>query len=290
MDKKPIIALMYDFDKTLITNNMQNFGFIPSLGISEEEFWSKVGEFTVENEMDGLLSYMYFMLKYAGLKDIKITREEFVKLGSGIEFFPGVVDGWFERVNEYAKSHGALVEHYVISSGLQEIIEGSPVYKYFTKTFACEYAYDVNGVAIWPKTVVNFTTKTQYLFRINKGQLSVRDDEALNSYMAKEDRRIPFENMIYIGDGFTDVPCMKLCKMNGGHSIAVYDKSMDTAKKLMKEERIDFMVKADYSENSELEATVKAIIDKIIIVDKLIKMHKGGNVKKLQTTKNKMYQ
>ncbi len=273
MDKKPIIALMYDFDKTLITNNMQNFGFIPSLGISEEEFWNKVGEFTVENEMDGLLSYMYFMLKYANIRDIKITRDEFVKLGKGIEFFPGV-EGWFERVNEYAKQQGAEVEHYVISSGLQEIIEGSSVYKYFTKTFACEYAYDVNGVAIWPKTVVNFTTKTQYLYRINKGQLSVRDDEALNSYMAEGDRRIPFKNMIYIGDGFTDVPCMKLCKMNGGHSIAVYDKSLNTAKKLMREERIDFMAKADYRENSELDTTVKAIIDKIILQNKLDTIHK----------------
>lgn len=273
MDKKPIIALMYDFDKTLITNNMQNFGFIPSLGISEAEFWSRVGEFTVENEMDGLLSYMYFMLKYANMRDIKITREEFVKLGKGIEFFPGVED-WFERVNEYAKKQGAEVEHYVISSGLQEIIEGSSVYKYFTKTFACEYAYDVNGVAIWPKTVVNFTTKTQYLYRINKGQLSVRDDEALNSYMSEGDRRIPFKNMIYIGDGFTDVPCMKLCKMNGGHSIAVYDKCLDTAKKLMKEERIDFMAKADYRENTELDTTVKAIIDKIIIQNKLDTIHK----------------
>lgn len=273
MDKKPIIALMYDFDKTLITNNMQNFGFIPSLGISEGEFWGAVDEFTRENEMDGLLSYMYFMLKYANSRDIKITREEFVKLGKGIEFFPGVEE-WFERINEYAKSKGAVVEHYVISSGLQEIIEGSSVYKNFTKTFACEYAYDVNGVAIWPKTVVNFTTKTQYLFRINKGQLSVCDDEALNSYMSEEDRRIPFKNMIYIGDGFTDVPCMKLCKMNGGHSIAVYDKCTDIARKLMREERIDFMAKADYRIYTDLDTIVKAVIDKIIAGQRLDALHK----------------
>ncbi len=273
MPKNPIIALMYDFDKTLITTDMQNFGFIPSLEISKEEFWKMVNDFTIKNEMDGLLSYMHIMLKLARSKDIRITRDEFVKLGKNIEFFPGVKN-WFKRINEYAKSVGADVEHYVISSGLQEIIEGSEVYEYFKKTYACEYIYDVNGVAIWPKTVVNFTTKTQYLYRINKGELSVCDDKLLNSYVPHEDRRIPFKNMIYIGDGFTDVPCMKLCKVNGGHSIAVYGEDKETAEKLIREYRVDFITKADYCEGRELDRIVKTIIDKIVIENKLDDIHK----------------
>lgn len=273
MSKKPIIALMYDFDKTLITTDMQNFGFVPSLGLTKEEFWDEVNNFTRENDMDGLLSYMHIMLKKANAHDIRITRDEFVKLGKKIEFFPGVKN-WFKRINEYAKSKGAIVEHYVISSGLQEIIEGSEVYKYFKKTYACEYVYDVNGVAIWPKTVVNFTTKTQYLYRINKGELSVCENEKLNSFVHHDERRIPFKNMIYIGDGFTDVPCMKLCKVNGGHSIAVYGETSSTAQKLMKESRVDFMTKADYSEDHELDRIVKTIIDKIVIEDKLDNIHK----------------
>ena len=273
MKNKPIIAIMYDFDKTLITTDMQNFGFIPSLGLKKEEFWKKVNDYTIKNEMDSLLSYMYMMLRLARSKDIRITRDEFVKLGKNIEFFPGVT-GWFERINKYAESIGAMVEHYVISSGLQEIIEGSEIYKYFKKTYACEYVYDVNGVAIWPKTVVNFTTKTQCLYRINKGELSVCDNEILNSYVPHEERRVPFENMIYIGDGFTDVPCMKLCKANGGHSIAVYGEDRDIAEKLMKEYRVDFMTKADYKEKSELDTIVKTIMDKIVIEDKLKDIHK----------------
>ena len=273
MKNKPNIAIMYDFDKTLITTDMQNFGFIPSLGITKEEFWKTVNEYTEKNEMDSLLSYMYMMLKLARSKDLRITRDEFVKLGKNIEYFPGVT-GWFERINEYAKKAGAEVEHYVISSGLQEIIEGSEIYKFFKKTYACEYVYDVNGVAIWPKTVVNFTTKTQCLYRINKGELSVCDNEILNSYVPHEERRVPFENMIYIGDGFTDVPCMKLCKANGGHSIAVYGDIRDTAEKLMREYRVDFITKADYEKDHELDHIVKTIIDKIVVEDKLKDIHR----------------
>lgn len=273
MAKKPVIALMYDFDKTLITTDMQNFGFIPSLGLTKDEFWKEVNEFTKENQMDALLSYMYMMLKFAKIHDKKITRDEFVKLGKNIEFFPGV-KVWFKRVNEYAKEKGAHVEHYVISSGLQEIIEGSDIFPEFKRTYACEYIYDVNGVAVWPKTVVNFTTKTQYLYRINKGELSICDDNILNSYVPHEERRIPFSNMIYIGDGLTDVPCMKLCKVNGGHSIAVYGENQDTAEKLIRESRVDFITKADYTKNSELDKIVRTIIDKIIVENKLDEIHK----------------
>lgn len=274
MVKKPIIALMYDFDKTLSTTDMQNYSFIPSLGIETEAFWKESNALAEKEDMDGLLSYMYLMLKKAKHEDIAITRENFVKLGKGIEYYPGV-EQWFDRINQYGKEHGVFIEHYVISSGLQEIIEGSSIYKQFKKTYACEFLYDVNKVAVWPKNVVNYKTKTQFLFRINKGVLDVYENNKLNTYTPESERRIPFRNMIYIGDGLTDVPCMKLVKVNGGQSIAVFKKrNKATAAKLMNENRVDFITEANYSENSELDSIVKTIIDKMSVVDRLTEMHR----------------
>lgn len=274
MARKPIIALMYDFDKTLCTNDMQNYTFIPNLGIDTNSFWAESNALAKKEDMDGLLSYMYFMLKEAISKNISITRENFVKLGKGIEYYPGV-EQWFERINQYGKERGVTIEHYIISSGLQEIIEGSSIYKYFKKTYACEFLYDVNKVAVWPKNVVNYTTKTQFLFRINKGVLDVYENNKLNTYTPENERRIPFRNMIYIGDGMTDVPCMKLVKANGGQSIAVFKKRNKTiAAKLMNENRVDFITEANYSENSELDNIVKTIIDKMMVVDRLTELHR----------------
>lgn len=274
MSKKPIVALMYDFDKTLCTNDMQNYEFIPRLGISTDEFWGEVNEFAKANEMDGLLCYMYMMLKKADAKNIPIRREDFVALGSRIEYFSGV-EGWFERINSYGREKGVEIEHYVISSGLQEIIEGSSIYKNFKKTYACEFLYDINGVAKWAKNVVNFTTKTQFLFRINKGELDISDDGRLNTFVPMEERRIPFRNMIYIGDGMTDVPCMKLVKESGGQSVAVFKRrNKATAAKLLADNRVNFITEANYSENRELDSIVKTIIDKIAVVDTLTELHR----------------
>lgn len=265
---------MYDFDKTLCTNDMQNYTFIPSLGISTDAFWDEVNAFAKQNNMDGLLCYMYMMLKKAGANDIPVRREDFVALGKKIEYFPGVED-WFERMNRYGEEKGVAIEHYVISSGLQEIIEGSSIYKSFKKTYACEFLYDINGVAVWPKNVVNFTTKTQFLFRINKGELNISDDKKLNTYIPMEERRIPFCNMIYIGDGMTDVPCMKLVKHNGGQSIAVFRRrSKTTAAKLLEQDRVNFITEANYSEGKELDTIVKTVIDKMAVANTLTEMHR----------------
>lgn len=273
MSKKPIVAIMYDFDKTLCTSDMQNYSFVPSLGIPTEDFWAEVSNFSREHSMDGLLCYMFMMLKKAGMSDIPIRREDFVKLGEKIEYFQGVED-WFDRINKYGEARGVQIEHYVISSGLKEIIEGSSIFKNFKKTYACEFLYDINGVAVWPKNVVNFTTKTQFLFRINKGVLDISEEKLLNTYTPMEERRVPFGNMIYIGDGLTDVPCMKLVKESGGQSIAVFKRrSKSTAAKLLKESRVNFITEANYSEDRELDTIVKTIIDKIAVVDRLTEMN-----------------
>ena len=269
MKKKPVVAIMYDFDKTLCTKDMQEYTFIPNLGMTATDFWAESGKLSKGKKLDGILAYMYLMIDKARSAHIKIQREEFVKLGVDLELYPGV-ESWFERINRIGEDLGIKVEHYIISSGLREIIEGSSIYKHFREVFACEFLYDENNVACWPKNAVNYTTKTQFLFRINKGILDISKDEELNKYTPEDDRPVPFRNMIYIGDGLTDVPCMKLVKANGGYSIAVYTKGKrNKVESLIAHERVDFISLADYSEGSDLDITVRDILCKMAMVDSL---------------------
>ena len=271
--RKAIIAIMYDFDKTLSTKDMQEYGFIPNLGVTSKQFWGEVDNLQKSENMDPILAYLRHMLKKASEKSVRVTREAFVSLGKDIEYYPGVED-WFERINDYGKENDVIIEHYVISSGIKEIIEGSSIKKHFKKIYACEFLYDENKVAVWPKLAVNYTNKTQFLFRINKGVLDVWDDKKLNAYVPEEERRIPFRNMIYIGDGLTDVPCMKLVKANKGQAIAVFRKrKKETAAQLMAENRVDFITEANYCEGGELEHIVKTIIEKMATVEKLVRLH-----------------
>lgn len=228
--------------------------------------FGEVKELKQTENIDPILAYMRHMLKKASEKSVPVTRDTFVALGKDIEYYPGVED-WFERINNYGKENGIVIEHYVISSGIKEIIEGSSIKKYFKKVYACEFLYDENKVAVWPKLSVNYTNKTQFLFRINKGVLDVWDDEKLNDYVPEEERRIPFRNMIYIGDGLTDVPCMKLVKLNKGQSIAVFRKrKKEVAAKLMSENRVDFITEANYCKDGELDKIVKTIIEKMAVI------------------------
>ncbi|MBO5605222.1 MAG: haloacid dehalogenase-like hydrolase [Acidaminococcaceae bacterium] len=268
--KKPIIALMYDFDKTLCTTDMQAYTFIPNLGMSANEFWAKASDLAEKHKMDRILAYMYLMLDEAHIHRKPIRRSDFVALGKDLELYPGVAE-WFSRINRFGKEQGVTIKHYIISSGLREIIEGSSIYKEFDDVFAGEFLYDENGVACWPKNVVNYTTKTQFLFRINKGVLDISNDDDLNRFTPEEDRPVPFRNMIYIGDGLTDVPCMKLVKVNGGCSIAVYQKGKQAkVKDLILDQRVNFIEPADYSEDSQLDQITKDIIVKMAGVERLM--------------------
>lgn len=268
--KKPIIALMYDFDKTLCTTDMQAYTFIPNLGMSANEFWAKASDLAEKHKMDRILAYMYLMLDEAHIHRKPIRRSDFVALGKDLELYHGVAE-WFSRINRFGKEQGVTIKHYIISSGLREIIEGSSIYKEFDDVFAGEFLYDENGVACWPKNVVNYTTKTQFLFRINKGVLDISNDDDLNRFTPEEDRPVPFRNMIYIGDGLTDVPCMKLVKVNGGCSIAVYQKGKQAkVKDLILDQRVNFIEPADYSEGSQLDQITKDIIVKMAGVERLM--------------------
>ena len=270
--KKPIVAIMYDFDKTLCTKDMQEYAFIPALGMSSAAFWGEANALTDAEEMDNILAYMYKMVEKAREKKVPITRDTFREMGRSVEFFDGVLN-WFDRINEYGEQAGVRIEHYIVSSGIKEIIEGTPIAEKFKKIYACEFMYDYNGSIQWPKFAVNYTAKTQFLFRINKGVLTIDSKSAdkLNQYTPENERRIPFRNMIYIGDGLTDVPCMKLVKSNGGQSIAVYDqgKGRDAAINLLKADRVNFVAAADYGPGSDIETIVQAIIKKIHAVEEM---------------------
>lgn len=255
------MALIYDFDKTLSPKDMQEFHLIESLGFENpSDFWAECAKNSERNNMDGILSYMQEVI----INDPSMTREKLVKEGSYIELYPGV-DTWFKRINAYGKKHHIDVEHYIISSGLKEIIEGTSIASEFKKIYACSYAYDEEGKILWPSRVVNYTMKTQYLFRINKGVLEETNDADLNSSTPESEKYIPLENMIYFGDGSTDVPSMKVVQQNGGTTIAVFgdDSKRSKAEELFKDKRATFAVKADYSKGSKIEKIVQCIIDSL---------------------------
>lgn len=270
--KQPIVAIMYDFDKTLCTKDMQEYAFIPVLGMSSSAFWGEVNAMTDAEEMDNILAYMYKMVEKAKEKKVPITRDTFQEMGSKVEYFDGVKT-WFERINAYGEKVGVRVEHYIVSSGIKEIIEGTEIARFFKKIYACEFMYDYNGSIQWPKFAVNYTAKTQFLFRINKGVLTIDSKSAdkLNRFTPENERRVPFRNMIYIGDGLTDVPCMKLVKSYGGQSIAVFDqeKGKDAAEALKVANRVNFVAAADYGTGSDIEIIVQAIIKKIQAVEEM---------------------
>ena len=266
MRKQLIVALVYDFDGTLSPGNMQEFGFIQAIGKTPEEFWKMSDEIAKGQDASNILAYMKLMFDEAKKAGIKLRKDDFRKFGEQIELFKGVTE-WFPRINEYGKSKGVRIEHYINSSGLAEMIEGSPIAKEFKRIFACSFLYNENGEAEWPGVAVDYTAKTQFLFKINKGILSIRDNKRVNESQLEENKRIPFPSMIYFGDGETDVPCMKIVKMFGGNSIAVYnpgtERKKHIAKKLLRQKRVNFICPADYSKDGRMYEVVCAIIDKI---------------------------
>lgn len=262
---RPVLAICYDFDKTLSPDDMQAQGYIQSVGYDVGDFWTESNELAENNEMDQNLAYMYKMVQEAE-GNIIFNKKTLEDYGAKVNLFPGVGD-WFKRICEYGTVHGVIVEHYIISSGLKEMIEGTSVAKkgVFKKIYASSFYYDPKtGVAKWPAQVVNYTNKTQFLFRIEKGVLDI-NDQGVNDSFAPEEMRVPFRNMVYIGDSDTDIPCMKLVNSYGGHSIGVYNAATnDKSKvyKMMHDGRIKYYAPADYSEGTELDNLVKSIINR----------------------------
>ena len=262
--RRVTVALVYDFDGTLAPGNMQERQFIPDVGMTPHQFWTEVDHLASANQADRILMYMYFMLRKAGERGVPVRAGDFRERGRGLEFFDGVLE-WFGRINDYGKSRGVRIEHYIVSSGNAEIIEGTPVADLVDRIYASRFLFDQNGVAVWPALAVNYTTKTQFLFRINKGAHDLSDDSGINRFVAKEDRPVPFENMVYIGDGETDVPCFRLVKDLGGLSVAVFPprtrNARQKAQRFVDEGRVHCVAPADYTEDSRLDWLVKANIE-----------------------------
>lgn len=260
----PVLAICYDFDKTLSPDDMQAQGYIQSVGFDIAQFWKESNELAIQNDMDNNLAYMYKMVREAE-GNLILKKDKLAEYGAKVKLFAGVND-WFEWIRTYGKEKSVKVEHYIISSGLKEMIEGTEIARHgaFEKIYASSFFYNERGVAIWPAQVINYTNKTQFLFRIEKGVLDI-NDPGVNEYFAPEDMRVPFRNMVYIGDSDTDIPCMKLVNSYGGHSIGVYNpdtRDKSKVKKMILNKRIKYYVPADYSKDSELDKLVKAIIDK----------------------------
>ncbi len=284
----PVLAICYDFDKTLSPDDMQAQGYIQSVGYDVDKFWAQANELAVNNDMDGNLAYMFKMVEEAEGKHI-FNREMLREYGSKVKLYKGAEE-WFSRIIEYGKAHGVTVEHYIISSGLKEMIEGTSVAKsgVFKKIYASSFYYNEKGVAKWPAQAINYTNKTQFLFRIEKGVLDVNDDR-VNEYFPKNRMRVPFRNMVYIGDSDTDIPCMKLVNVNGGHSIGIYDPVTQDKNKVLKmfaDNRIRYFAPADYSENGVLDGLVKSIIDKTAAYEKLENFHLGNAAEVEENSKN----
>ena len=261
---RPTVALIYDFDGTLSPANMQEFGLIQTFGKDPALFWSRSNQLSQDKDASEILCYMKTMIDEARASGVHLTRESFRRFGSMVKLYPGVRE-WFGKINEYGRSKGLQIEHYINSSGLTEMIEGTEIYPEFKNVYACSFLYE-DGEAVWPAVAVDYTAKTQFLFKINKGVMSIRDHTLVNRYLPEKERPVPFSRMIYFGDGATDIPCMKLVKQFGGHSIAVYNPDgheREKSERLLSEQRVHFVCPADYSEGKRIYRVVTAIIDKI---------------------------
>jgi hypothetical protein len=271
MPKKLIpMAIAYDFDGTLAPGNIQENSFIPAVRMTKKAFWQQSRLRAQRHEADEILSYMTLMLERATAEDVPVRRQDFAAHGREVTLFPGV-EGWFDRMNAFAQERGVRLQHFIVSSGIKEMIEACAIGRKFERIFASSFAYDANGVAKWPALAINYTTKTQYLFRINKGALAVNEHDLVNKYVPPDERPVPFTNIIFIGDGETDIPCMRLVRDQGGHSIAVYrsgsSEKKHRAEMLIAEKRADFIAPANYSENKALDKIVRAIIEKVAAND-----------------------
>lgn len=267
--QKPRMAICYDFDRTLSPDDMQSFTLIPSFGIDKGEFWHGSDHLAEEHLMDKNLAWMFELIKYSRFKGKSLRREYFKQVGAEVPLYEGV-EGWFDHINEYAERQDIEVEHYIISSGLREIIEGNPIARHIKRIYASSYMYSADGIAEWPAQVVNYTTKTQFVYRIAKGFLE-EYDERVNDVLPHSRLRIPYENIVYIGDSATDIPCMRLVRRKGGYAIGVFDPSTGNRKKvyqLFNDDRLDFYAPARYTERSALTAYMRQIIDDVAVREK----------------------
>lgn len=265
--ERPRVVFSYDFDGTLAPGYMQNHAFIPDeLGMDRREFWEEVNALAKAQRGDQILAYMHVMLAKAREKGLELNLESWRKRGATLPLFPGVED-WFERQNARAAALDLDLRHFIISSGNRELIEGSPIAKHFERIYASAFMFDARQDAIGIALAVNYTSKTQYLFRINKWTLEEWDNVAVNRAQARDERTVPFDRIVFFGDGFTDVPVMRTVTDQGGYAVAVYTPgdhvSEAAAVDLRREGRAKLAGPADYSEGSVLDRLAETMLAEI---------------------------
>lgn len=273
-NERPILAICYDFDKTLSPDNMQASGYIQSVGWDVDDFWRESSKLAREHRMDANLAYMYLMAREARGR-IVFTREALRRYGEEVALYPGVTE-WFDLLAEIGERAGVTIEHYVISSGLAEMIAGTAIAARFTAVFASAFAYDEYGVAVWPAQAVNYTNKTQFLYRIKKGIPDITD-ERVNDPVAEDEVRVPFHRMVYLGDSATDIPCMKLVNREGGFAVGVYDPESGDRRqvdRLLREGRIGYAAPADYRRGGELAVLLEQIVQQVASAARLEAEHR----------------
>ncbi len=263
------IGLVYDYDQTLSPSYMTDEVVFPHFGISAPQFWKRSNALVSEQGYDSELAYLKTLLDC--LTPDPPTNAELRALGAKLQFYPGLPD-MFEELNAVLtaehRAFGIKIEHYIISSGLKELLEGSALRPHVKTIFGCEFAEDREGRISFPKRVVSHTTKTQFIFRINKGLLLPHED--VNDHMPSDLRPIPFQSMIYIGDGPTDVPCFTLMRKYGGNAIAVYNPQDETRASFRKcyqlhahADRVKYIAPSDYRPNSHLRLLLEEMIVEI---------------------------
>lgn len=266
-DQARTAAIIYDFDGTLSPGSMHDHSFIPRLGYGDVgEFWNEVKTECKRRDGDEILTYMQLMIDRSAQP---LTVDGLRKHGAELPLFAGL-ETWFERMNTYANAHDLTLDHYVISSGIREMIEGCSVYHFFKRVFASSFVYDAEGKAVWPAVAINYTTKTQFLFRINKGIDNTWSNDEINRWQPMDERPVPFQRMIFIGDGDTDIPSMKMVRYKGGTAIAVFDPAnwqlsdnQHKIHRLIAEDRATYVAPADYTKGSQLDVTVRGILGRL---------------------------
>jgi hypothetical protein len=263
------IAVVYDYDQTLSPTYMQDEVLFPAYGIDPARFWKKSQQLVRDEGWESELAYLKTLLD--SLPMDPPTNEDLVRLGANLKFYPGLPEMFGELnslLNDAHHAIGIRIEHYILSSGMKALIDGSALKPFVKEIFGCEFATDSHGRITFPKRVISHTQKTQYLFRINKGLLDLSQD--VNDHMPQELRPVPFPNMIYVGDGPTDVPCFTVMKQFGGQSIAVYNPNDPTLNSFRKcyqlsahANRIKHIAPSDYRSGSHLRLILDEMIREI---------------------------
>jgi phosphoserine phosphatase len=263
------IAFIFDFDDTLAPDSTS--GFLHHFGVDVQAFWKKDVQELIEKDWDPIPAYLYQMIRLSN-NSKRITREALAEWAKQITYYPGV-ENIFDSLRQHAKAVDPTLklEFYLISSGIAGILRHTSIAKHFEDIWACDFDYDDEGQILFPKKVVSFTDKTRYIFHISKGIFGEKSRGRpfdVNQKVESRDLRVPLNQMIFVGDGYTDIPCFSLVRKGGGIAIGVYDSDnrdkWGRAWGFIEQQRVSNLVPADYTPKSALANSLMMSIESIV--------------------------